>query len=139
MDRMEETARNGTREQAEAMLDQMQEMFENMRSADEDQESPAEQAMRKQMDELGKLLRDQQSLRDDTFRSDQRDREHRREARMPPAGRTGATRGRCDPPRTAGPEPNRFQARRGRSQSGGPQLEERQRTLRDRLAECSAC
>ena len=29
--------------------------------------------MRKQMDELGKLLRDQQALRDDTFRQDQRE------------------------------------------------------------------
>ena len=81
MDRMEEAARNGTREEAEAMLDQMQEMFENMRSAEENAESPAEQAMRKQMDELGKLLRDQQALRDDTFRSDQRDRERERAQR----------------------------------------------------------
>ena len=87
MDRMEEAARNGTREQAEAMLDQMQEMFENMRSADEDKENPAEQAMRRQMDELGKLLRDQQALRDDTFRSDQRDREHKRaQKRAKPPG-----------------------------------------------------
>ena len=87
MDRMEEAARNGTREQAEAMLEQLQEMFENMRSADEDEENPAEQAMRKQLDELGKLLRDQQSLRDDTFRSDQRDREHKRaQKRAKPPG-----------------------------------------------------
>ena len=118
MDRMEETARNGTREEAEAMLDQMQEMFENMRSADEDQESPAEQAMRKQMDELGKLLRDQQALRDDTFRSDQRDRERKRaQERAKPrrAGRTGATRrqwalrGPAGPGREPIPSPTRAQ------------------------------
>ena len=78
MDRMEETARNGARDQAEAMLDQMQEMFENMRSAREAEESPAERAMRKEMDELGKLMNDQQALRDDTFRSDQRERELKR-------------------------------------------------------------
>ena len=40
MDRMEEAARNGTREEAEAMLDQMQEMFENMRSAEENARKP---------------------------------------------------------------------------------------------------
>ena len=81
LDQMEETARNGSREDAQAMLDQMQEMFENMRSAREDQESPAEREMRKQIGELEKLLRDQQALRDDTFRSDQKDRARKRAQR----------------------------------------------------------
>ena len=81
LDQMEETARNGTREDAQAMLDQMQDMFENMRSARDAQESPAEREMRKQIGELEKLLRDQQALRDDTFRSDQKDRARRRAER----------------------------------------------------------
>ena len=79
MDQLEQTARNGTREEAEAMLDQMQNMFENMQSAENQEESPAERELRKQMDELGKLMRDQQALRDDTFRSDQRDQKRRRD------------------------------------------------------------
>jgi uncharacterized protein (TIGR02302 family) len=78
LDQMEDTARNGSREDAQAMLDQMQEMFENMRSARDGQESPGEREMRKQIGELEKLLRDQQALRDDTFRSDQRDRARKR-------------------------------------------------------------
>src|SRR4029077_6167211 len=81
MDQMEESARNGSREDAQAMLDQMQEMFENMRSAQDDKESPAEREMRKQIGELEKLLRDQQALRDDTFRSDQKDRARKRSQR----------------------------------------------------------
>ena len=81
MDQMEDAARNGSREDAQAMLDQMQEMFENMRSAQDDQESPAEREMRKQIGELEKLLRDQQALRDDTFRSDQKDRARKRARR----------------------------------------------------------
>ena len=86
IDQMEETARNGSREDAQAMLDQMQEMFENMRSARDDQESPAEREMRKQIGELEKLLRDQQALRDDTFRSDQKDRARKRAQRSQSAG-----------------------------------------------------
>jgi len=78
MDRMEDAARNGTREEAQAMLDQMQEMFENMRSAEQSEESPAERAMRKEIGELEKLLRDQQALRDDTFRSEERERAEKR-------------------------------------------------------------
>ena len=81
MDQMEDAARNGSREDAQAMLDQMQEMFENMRSAQEDQDSPADREMRKQIGELEKLLRDQQALRDDTFRSDQKDRARKRARR----------------------------------------------------------
>ena len=81
LNQMEDTARNGSREDAQAMLDQMQEMFENMRSAREGQESPADREMRKQIGELEKLLRDQQKLRDDTFRSDQKDRARKRAQR----------------------------------------------------------
>jgi uncharacterized protein (TIGR02302 family) len=73
LDRMEDMARNGARQDAEAMLDEMQNMFENMRGAGDAQEDQASREMRKQMDELGKLLRDQQALRDDTFRQDQRE------------------------------------------------------------------
>ena len=81
LDQMEDTARNGSREDAQAMLDQMQEMFENMRSGRDAQESPAEREMRKQIGELEKLLRDQQALRDDTFRSDQKDHVRKRAPR----------------------------------------------------------
>jgi uncharacterized protein (TIGR02302 family) len=73
LDRMEDMARNGARDDAEAMLDEMQNMFENMRGAGGAQEDQASRELRKQVDELGKLLRDQQALRDDTFRQDQRE------------------------------------------------------------------
>jgi uncharacterized protein (TIGR02302 family) len=73
LDRMEDMARNGARQDAEAMLDEMQNMFENMRGAGDARDDQASREMRKQMDELGKLLRDQQALRDDTFRQDQRE------------------------------------------------------------------
>src|SRR5208283_2236725 len=130
MDRMEDAARNGTREEAEAMLDQMQEMFENMRSARDAEESPAEKAMRKQIGELEKLLRDQQALRDDTFHSDQRDRKHK--AHQPPAGQGDQ----------ADPDDGQDQAGADQDPSAKPDqggdsadnaLGQRQKALRDRL------
>ena len=117
MDQMEETARNGSREDAQAMLDQMQEMFENMRSAQEDQESPAEREMRKQIGELEKLLRDQQALRDDTFRSDQKDRARKRAQRNRPPG-TGYA-GATGPGRRERSRPGRHRFRRGRQAGPG--------------------
>ncbi len=132
MDRLEDAARNGAREEAEAMLDQMQNMFENMQSAENGQESAAERALRKQIDELGKLMRDQQALRDDTFRSDQRDEDRRRKQ-----GRAA--------PRDGAQEPDDGQAEAGQDDKGQPSekdagpdgkaLGDRQKELSDRLAE----
>ncbi|MBV8107314.1 MAG: TIGR02302 family protein [Hyphomicrobiales bacterium] len=135
MDRMEDAARNGTREEAEAMLDQMQEMFENMRGSRNAEESQAERAMRKQIDELQKLLRDQQALRDETFRSDQRDRGQRRRQKRPSEGQSeqaqpddGQDQGDNDQNPSANPD----------QQDGNPadaELGQRQHALSDRLAE----
>jgi uncharacterized protein (TIGR02302 family) len=140
LDRMEDTARNGAREDAEAMLDEMQEMFENMRGARDAEESPEERAMRKQIGELEKLLRDQQALRDDTFRSDQRDQAKRRSRRRASPDQNGMSQ-----PDENGPSSDLDQGGDDSDQSadqdrngakpGEPSLEERQRALRDRLAE----
>jgi uncharacterized protein (TIGR02302 family) len=135
MDRMEDSARNGTREEAEAMLDQMQEMFENMRGSRNAEESQAERALRKQIDELQKLLRDQQALRDDTFRSDQRDSRQKRRQKRPSEGQNdqaqpddGQDQGDNDQNPSANPD----------QQGGNPadaELGQRQHALSDRLAE----
>ncbi len=116
LDRLEDTARNGARQDAEAMLDQLQNMFENMRSARRANSDPATRELRKQLSELEKLLHDQQGLRDDTFRRDQRERARRGEQ-----GEDGS---------------QQPQAREGDQQEGQqPSLEDQQRALRDRLAE----
>ncbi len=140
LDQMEDKARNGSREDAQAMLDQMQEMFENMRSARDGEESPGEREMRKQIGELEKLLHDQQALRDDTFRSDQRDRTRKRahnraapgqddqQAQPDEDGSSAPDQGDNDADSSA--KPDQDQA----DQDALP-LDERQGALRDRLAE----
>ncbi len=140
LDRMEDTARNGARDDAEAMLDQMQEMFENMRTAREGEESPGEREMRKQIGELEKLLRDQQALRDDTFRSDQRDRARKRAKNRAQPGQDDQ-QGQPNEEGSNAPDEgdnNADQsAKPGQDQADQDQLplDERQGALRDRLAE----
>ena len=143
LDQMEETARNGSREDAQAMLDQMQEMFENMRSAREDQESPAEREMRKQIGELEKLLRDQQALRDDTFRSDQKDRARKR-AQRDRSGQDMQTQpdqdgsnapDQSDNNSDSSDQQSQDQQSQDQADQGQQQLGDRQQELRDRLAE----
>ena len=140
LDQMEDKARNGSREDAQAMLDQMQEMFENMRSARDGEESPGEREMRKQIGELEKLLHDQQALRDDTFRSDQRDRTRKRahnraapgqnEQQAQPDEDGSNTPDEGDNDADSSAKPDQDQA----DQDALP-LDERQGALRDRLAE----
>ncbi len=141
LDQMEDTARNGSREDAQAMLDQMQEMFENMRSAREGQESPADREMRKQIGELEKLLRDQQKLRDDTFRSDQKDRARKRARRNQSMPGQQDLQGQQDQDGSNAPDQGDNDSdqadNQGQDQAdqGQPQLGDRQQELRDRLAE----
>jgi len=141
MDQMEDAARNGSREDAQAMLDQMQEMFENMRSAQDDKESPAEREMRKQIGELEKLLRDQQALRDDTFRSDQKERARKRGRRSQSSPDQQDSQEQPDQDGSNAPDQGDNDSDQGDKQDqdqadkGQPQLGDRQRGLRDRLAE----
>jgi len=74
LDKLEKDANNGAKDDAQAMLDQLQDMMENLRSADDGKPDPAAKQMRQSMRDLNKLLKDQQALRDDTFRQDQRER-----------------------------------------------------------------
>ena len=142
MNQMEDAARNGSREDAQAMLDQMQQMFENMRSAQDEQESPGEREMRKQIGELEKLLRDQQALRDDTFRSDQKDRARKR-ARRNQSSPDQDMQGQQDQDQDGSNAPDQGDNdsdqddKQGQDQAdkGQPQLGDRQQELRDRLAE----
>jgi len=141
MDQMEDAARNGSREDAQAMLDQMQEMFENMRSAQDDKESPAEREMRKQIGELEKLLRDQQALRDDTFRSDQKERARKRGRRSQSSPDQQDSQEQPDQDGSNAPDQGDNDSDQGDKQDqdqadkGRPQRGDRQRGLRDRLAE----
>jgi uncharacterized protein (TIGR02302 family) len=141
MNQMEEAARNGSREDAQAMLDQMQQMFENMRSAQDEQESPGEREMRKQIGELEKLLRDQQALRDDTFRSDQKDRARKRARRDQSSPEQQDSPGQPDQEGANAPDQSDNDSDQDDKQNqdqadkGQPQLGDRQQELRDRLAE----
>ncbi len=141
MDQMEDAARNGSREDAQAMLDQMQEMFENMRSAQDNQESPADREVRKQIGELEKLLRDQQALRDDTFRSDQKERARKRARRSQSSPDQQDSQGQPDQDGSNAPDQSDNESEQDDKQSqdqadkGQPQLGDRQQELRDRLAE----
>ena len=67
LDQMAEAAKNGDKQAAMEMLDRMQEMLENLRSAQKSDENGKAAQNRKAMRDIDRLMREQQKLRDDTF------------------------------------------------------------------------
>lgn len=79
MQQLEETARNGSREEAEKMLSDLRELMDRMqaqKSGQNKEQQARNKQMRKKMDELGDLVGQQKRLMDDTFGEQrQRDRQ----------------------------------------------------------------
>ncbi len=67
-----ELARTGAREQAEAMLSQLQTILENMRLPNQPQQmSPSDQAASEAIEQMGKLIGEQSQLMDESFKQAQ--------------------------------------------------------------------
>ncbi|MBB3612011.1 TIGR02302 family protein [Rhizobium sp. BK602] len=84
MDQIENLARSGNRQAAQQMLSELQQMMNSLQAGrpqrgEQQQQGEANDKMRQQMDKLGRILRDQQKLMEQTFKLDQamRDRMQR--------------------------------------------------------------
>ena len=95
MDRMEEMARAGNLADAQRMLEQMQQILENLRTAKRSRRNPQAQEMSRALNDLDALTRDQDALRDDTFRNGDRKpgKAQRRKGGKPDAGQSGGEGG----------------------------------------------
>ncbi|MDK4714817.1 TIGR02302 family protein [Rhizobium sp. CNPSo 4039] len=82
MDQIENLARSGNRQAAQQMLSELQQLMNSLQAGKPQpgqQQNQANDKMREQMDKLGRIMRDQQKLMDQTFKLDQamRDRMQR--------------------------------------------------------------
>lgn len=72
LEQMEQMARSGDTASAQQMLDRLQDILENLRTARRSPpQSQAQREMRRALSDLDQLMRDQQQLRDDTYRDGQ--------------------------------------------------------------------
>lgn len=68
MRELEDTARNGSREQAQQMLSELRDLMDRLQAGRMNQEQQRQnKAMREKMDELGNIVGQQKRLMDDTF------------------------------------------------------------------------
>ena len=76
IDRMEQLARSGAKDAAKRMLEELQQMLENLQMARPGQQGgdDMDDDMMSALDELGNMIREQQNLRDKTFRQGQEQR-----------------------------------------------------------------
>ena len=94
MKNLEDMAENGSREQAQAMLNEMQDLMERLQNGQQNEaQQKQNQQMMQAMEELGDMVGDQQKLMDDTFnerRGDEEGQEGQQGGRQkPPPGMKG--------------------------------------------------
>ena len=71
LNRLENLARNGAKDAARQLLQELQQMMENLQMASPDMDGDESDAMMSELDELGNVIHQQQDLRDKTFRQGQ--------------------------------------------------------------------
>ncbi len=92
LDRMERLARSGAKDAAKQLLDQLRPMLDNLQMAQPNGDQGDGDDMQQALDELGDMIRQQQQLRDRTFRQGQDQRRQQRGSRASAASRATATR-----------------------------------------------
>lgn len=162
MRNLEDMAKSGSREQAQQLLSEMQDLMERLQSGRQDQaQQQRNQEMMKMMEELGNMVGDQQKLMDDTYGErreggDQQGQQGGQKQKPPPGmkgmGGDDGQEGDVGAPPGQGGQPQRGQRGRGGQDGGQAQqgqggqlgqggnerggldsLSQRQRELRDRL------
>jgi len=75
LDQIENLAKSGSRDEAQELLSQLEEMMNNLQAGQPQQgENGAQSEMRKQMNKLGEIMRRQQEMMNETFRMDRQQR-----------------------------------------------------------------
>lgn len=148
LDKLREASRSGNKEEAKKALEELQDMLENLKTAKRQKPDPKARAMAQALNELDQMTRDQQDLRDQTFKDGQDNADQ-----LPPPPRHGpprngqAQRGQQPGQQGANPDDDEDQAeanpdngdQSGMKRPGAPNqaqkdaLQKRQKDLRDRL------
>jgi uncharacterized protein (TIGR02302 family) len=122
IDRMEQMAKNGNRQAAQQLLDQMQAMLDNLQMGQQQQgQDDVDDEMQAMMDELADMTRQQQELRDRTFEQGQDQRRQR------------SQQGQRGQQNQQGQRGQQGQQGQQGDQNGMHDLAQRQQALRDQL------
>jgi uncharacterized protein (TIGR02302 family) len=131
LDRMEQMARQGATAEAQNLLDQMKDILDNLQGSQQAGQDPLGREMQQALNELDSMIRDQQALRDDTFRQDGGENS---ELSPPRRGRNGQRQqGQQGQQGQRGQQGQ--QGEQGQQGMSSEELAQRQQALRERLQE----
>ena len=123
LDKIEELAKSGAREQAQQLLSQLQDMMNNMQMGRNQRQQGQQNQAQQQMNELGEILRQQQELMNETYRQSRRSQQG--EQGEGQQGQRGQQQGQNGQ--------NGQNGQQGQGQGGLEGLAPGQQALRDRL------
>lgn len=134
LDQIEEMAKSGNREQAQRMLNDLQEMMNNMQASRQQQQQSGEQSeIEQQLNELGEILREQQRLLDQTYQQQQKSENQLREQQRQGQQNTSPTWERNQPENQQSPQGNQQEMTEQELADALEQLEKQQQALQDQL------
>ncbi len=153
IDKLEQQAKSGNREEAKKALDQLQDLLENLKTAKRQKADPQARAMAEGLNQLDQAMRDQQDLRDQTYKKGQQGQQQGQQQdedqQMPGGQDPGQSQGMNSGPGPKGQQRGRKaqgqqqdgqsegseggQGKSGRGEGGD--LQQRQQELRDRLGQ----
>lgn len=140
--RIEELYQQGDSAKAQELLRQLQDLLKNLETARRRNADPRQREMGEAMDELEKLQREQEQLRDETFRNNRRERAGRNQQQRDRNGQQQGQRGQRGQQGQQGQKGEQGdddgdgddQAEgQQEGQQGGQGLTDKQQALRDRL------
>ena len=71
IDKLEQATRSGNKEEAKKALEELQDLLENLKTAKRQKPDPKDRATAQALNELDQMTRDQQDLRDETYKDSQ--------------------------------------------------------------------
>jgi uncharacterized protein (TIGR02302 family) len=136
LDRMQDMARAGDKADAQKMLEQLQNTLDNLATAQHQKEDPARQQMNRALNELDKMMREQQQLRDKTHRQAQQSQDQQQQGDQG-QGQQGQGQDQGQQGQEQQGEGQQGQGQQGEGQQGAGEqgLSQEQQALRDRLQE----
>jgi uncharacterized protein (TIGR02302 family) len=152
LNRIDELNKRGETEEAQRLLNELNNMMRNLQQARPGQMDPRQREMQNQLGELDRMTREQQELRDETFQDGQEQRSQQRNQRTNPNQRGQQQQGQRQQGQRQQGQQQRGQQQEGqdgqegqegqegqmgqqgqRGQPSREQLAQRQQQLRDRL------
>jgi len=134
LDRIEEMMRNGQVAEAQKMMEQLQKLLENLQSAQRQRGAdPMAREMNKALDELDQMTRDQQELRDNTFRNEEKKQRRNQAQRQRDRNQQGQQQRQPGQQGQQGDQDEGDDDQDSAQNEGEQSLQQRQEALRQRL------